>query len=65
MNLGLDYSIDTNRLLDEQRARDEETKKLKGVANDMQSTVLNAMAQSPMGQPMPLQQGSAEAKGGW
>lgn len=63
--LGLDYTVDTQKLLAEQKARDEETKKLKGVANDMQSTVLNAMAQSPMGQPMPLQQGSAEAKGGW
>lgn len=63
--IGLDYTVDTQKLLAEQKARDEEAKKLKGVANDMQSTVLNAMAQSPMGQPMPLQQGSAEAKGGW
>lgn len=62
---GLDYSVDTNKLLAQQKAREEENKKLKGVANDMQSTVLNAMAQSPMGQPMPLQQGSAEDKGGW
>ena len=65
MNLGLDYSVDTNKLLAEQKARDEESKKLKGIANDMQATVLNAMSQSPMGQPQPLQQQSAEAKGGW
>ena len=65
MNLGFDYSVDTQRLLAEQKARDEEARKLKGVANDMQATVLNAMAQSPMGQPQPLQQQSAEDKGGW
>ena len=65
MNLGFDYSVDTQKLLAEQKARDEEARKLKGVANDMQATVLNAMAQSPMGQPQPLQQQSAEDKGGW
>ena len=62
---GLDYTVDTQKLLAEQKARDEEAKRLKGVANDMQATVLNAMAQSPMGQPQPLQQPSAEDKGGW
>jgi hypothetical protein len=62
---GLDYTVDTQKLLAEQKARDEEARKLKGVANDMQATVLNAMAQSPMGQPQPLQQQSAEDKGGW
>lgn len=62
---GLDYTVDTQKLLAEQKARDEEARKLKGVANDMQATVLNAMAQAPMGQPQPLQQQSAEDKGGW
>ena len=62
---GLDYTVDTQKLLAEQKVRDEEARKLKGVANDMQATVLNAMAQSPMGQPQPLQQQSAEDKGGW
>jgi hypothetical protein len=62
---GLDYTVDTQKLLAEQKARDEEARKLKEVANDMQATVLNAMAQSPMGQPQPLQQQSAEDKGGW
>ena len=62
MNIGLDYTVDTQSMVDAQKKDNE---RLQGLATSMQSTVLNAL-NMPQEQPQTQQPNmSAENKQGW